>query len=443
MSIGTLFYYDDLVNKMIDGTVKINDFKKLSCSDSVCETLAMIALEKKRYDIYKYLNNMDDKSLKEIVELFPDLTLEDDYDDIFSKINTVRREDAFYNLYRYIELYNDENREKFKLKCLKTTEYDFHLQDRFKYDSWVGFTEINYVKYFLHPLYHMIKNKCYDAVNLYLEKSTIFIDDNDIFGTFVLLAVKNRDLKTVSIFYENGFRLNSTALAYLYMTDNEYMIKSVFPIICPDKTEEFTDAEFKEFYMKTYDDTQRFQSYILLAENREIPFEKRVYMHDNLLDIKEITLSNADIFYYSGYMKKELVIDSNVCSKRLKVHIDGINFNMPSLRKMLKYFISADVAIELVFKYKENSNSDWNMFLDCLFTNKISLVYDITIDGLKPKDFVEFFDLEKDTLVKRLIKSNIINSENCEEIIREYEKADKKVSWMVLQLRNEEGSSGE
>ena len=278
MSIGTLFYYDDLVNKMLDGTAEIKDFNKLSCSDSVCETLAMIALEKKRYDIYKYLNNMDDKSLKEIVELFPELTPEDNYDDVFSNINTARREDEFYDLYRYIELYNDENREKLKLKCLKTVEYDFHLQDSFRYDSWVGFTGINYVKYFLHPLYHMIKNKCYDAVKLYLEKSKIFIDDSDIFSTFVLLAVKNRDLKIIWIFYENGFRLSSSAIAYLYMTDNEYMLKSVFPVICPEKTEEFTDAEFKEFYMTNYNDTQRFQSYILLAENKEIPFEKRVYI---------------------------------------------------------------------------------------------------------------------------------------------------------------------
>ena len=376
---------------------------------------------------------MDDKSLKEIVELFPELTPEDNYDDVFSNINTARREDEFYDLYRYIELYNDENREKLKLKCLKTVEYDFHLQDSFRYDSWVGFTGINYVKYFLHPLYHMIKNKCYDAVKLYLEKSKIFIDDSDIFSTFVLLAVKNRDLKIIWIFYENGFRLSSSAIAYLYMTDNEYMLKSVFPVICPD-------AEFKEFYMTNYNDTQRFQSYILLAENKEIPFEKRVYMHDNLLDIKEITLSNADIFYHSGYMKKELVINRNVSADRLIIHIDSINFNMPSLRKMLKYFISADVAIELVFKYKENSNSDWDMFFKCIFTHKLSLVYDITIDGLKPKDFVEFFDLEKDTLVKRLIKSNIINIENCEEIIKEYEKANKKVSKIILQMRNQDNS---
>lgn len=334
--------------------------------------------------------------------------------------------------YECMELYNSEKRDKTELNFINSIDYYFSLYPEFhkSLDS--------QVEIFCHPIYHLLKNKCYNAINAFLDKAELFNPDKTIMSSFIRIAIKNRDADAMELFFKRNYILDSFDMAYLILKDNDYMKNTVIPEFYSGYLSGTADNDTaRELYMKLFSDSERFMTYLNLNGTGQFTNKKLLYCHDNLLNIRFLDITDKK--FYIPLLKDSLKISPDVCSYELTINIYNCHaaYQIEKIKNITECF-SDDISIHIVFKTLINVDNFG------LYFNNREMKYlwepvmercSITFDTPKSTDMItDLFDMNDEQYVRLMIKCGLINAGNCKAVKSSYIDKNTTITGAVLNL---------
>lgn len=186
-----LFLFDDIINRILAGT--INDW---------------LADRNKK----KQLNTLDESRKYELYLICLERHISD--------FNPEMSDNAIYNpCYPYLLLYNEHCSANVRQNILNELEY-------------------TYQSLHTYEIYHLIKNRFYEAIAAKLEKELLILGDSFIgsdsmyyMSSLMCIAAKNKDICCLKLFLEKGFRIREQHLKYLAAKCGDYVNEQIVPLL--------------------------------------------------------------------------------------------------------------------------------------------------------------------------------------------------------------------